>query len=64
MRWGVAAMRAEEVVHGALGWVIEVADVPEDGEPAGGAEDAVDLGERRGAVEPVERLSDGDGVGA
>src|SRR5215218_4499774 len=44
--------------------MVEVADVPEQGELAAPAENAVDLRECGGAVKPVEGLGDRNGVGA
>src|SRR3954447_5665903 len=61
---GGAAVDVDEVVDRVLNRIAQVADVIDDREVAGGPQEAVDLGERGGAVEPVKGLRDGDGIGA
>ena len=66
LRWRgrVAAVRRDDPLDRGVDRVLERAAVPHERERAAGAQDAVDLRQRRRAVEPVERLADGHGVRA
>ncbi len=64
VRGRVAAVRRDDPLDRGVDGVLERAPVPDERERAVRPQDPVDLRQRCRTVEPVERLGDGDGVGA
>src|SRR5918992_6012323 len=63
-RGRVAAVRGDELLDRAVQRVVHLPAIPDKSERATGAQHAMDLGQGRVAVKPMEGLCYGDSVGA